>query len=263
MQIARQVWPRDPPNPLQYQHTKLNREEGGPIGYAVASAAYIGRMYMRGEGVKSDIPTAKMWFERGTEQGDRECQNGLGIIYRDGLMPNSKPDLKTALTLFTAAAAQELAEAEVNLGKYHYSMSFVMLGQPGTSMLIPTSGRGELQTATAFFESAIRHGSPFEAYFYLGEIYATQVSTPGMLSHHVSSACAMAVSFFKVVAERGAWDDDIMRDAEMAWQGTEQGKEVAMLKWWIAAERGIEISQSNLAFILDQGQQLGQVQHSN
>ncbi|TFK74016.1 HCP-like protein [Pluteus cervinus] len=234
LSIARQVWPRDPLNPLQYQHTKLNREEGGPVGYAAASAAYIGRMYLRGEGVKQDVATAKMWFERGMEQGDRECQNSLGIIYRDGLLPGSKPDLKTALTYFTAAAAQELAEAEVNLAKYHYS-------------------RGEIQHATAFFESAVRHGSPFEAYFYLGEVYTSQVSSPDMLSHHISSSCAMAVSFHKLVAERGAWDDDIMREAEIAWQsGTDQGKEVAMLKWWIAAERGIEIAQNNLAFVLDQ-----------
>lgn len=64
----------------------------------------------------------------------------------------------------------------------------------------------------------------------------------------------MAVSFHKLVAERGVWDDDLVRDGELAWtSGTDRGKEIAMLKWWIAAERGHEIAQNNLAYVLDQG----------
>ena len=64
----------------------------------------------------------------------------------------------------------------------------------------------------------------------------------------------MAVSFHKLVAERGNWDEDLLRDAEIAWMSTaEHGKEIAMLKWWIAAERGSEIAQNNLAYVMDQG----------
>src|SRR6266540_2719102 len=77
--ITRKVWPNDPPNPL------MSKDEHKPVGYAAASAAYLGRMYLRGEGVKTDYTTAKSWFERGADLGDRECHNGLGIIYRDGL----------------------------------------------------------------------------------------------------------------------------------------------------------------------------------
>jgi SEL1 protein len=76
-------------------------------------------MYLRGEGVKTDYVMAKAWFERGAELGDRECHNGLGIIYRDGL--GTKADIKLSFAHFTAAAGQELAEAQVNIGKYHYS----------------------------------------------------------------------------------------------------------------------------------------------
>ena len=65
----------------------------------------------------------------------------------------------------------------------------------------------------------------------------------------------MAVSFYKLVSERGVWDDDLVRDAEAAWlSDSQQEKEMAMLKWRIAAERGSEIAQNNLAYILDQGQ---------
>lgn len=230
--IARQIWPRDPPNPLQYKGT-LSKDDHGPVGYAAASAGYLGRMYLRGEGVKADPAVAKMWFERGAEHGDRESHNGLGIIYRDGF-PGLKPDLKIAMAHFGVAAGQELAEAQVNMGKYHYD-------------------RGELEVATTYFETAVRYGSPFEAYYYLGEISAAQASSPGILPHIASSSCAMAVSFYKLVSERGVWDDDLLRDAEIAWMSaSDHGKEIAMLKWRIAAERGSEIAQNNLAYVLDQ-----------
>jgi len=66
-------------------------------------------------------------------------------------------------------------------------------------------------------------------------------------------ACSMAASFFKVVTERGSWEEDLIREGEEAWEaGTQSAKQLAMLKWWIAAERGIEIGQNNLAFVLDQ-----------
>lgn len=38
-------------------------------------------------------------------------------------MNGLKPDMKKALAYFSAAAGQELAEAQVNLGKYHYCES--------------------------------------------------------------------------------------------------------------------------------------------
>lgn len=66
-----------------------------------------------------------MWFERGAEAGDRECHNGLGVIWRDGLV-QGRTDEKKALSFFSAAAAQELAEAQVNLGKHSFS-EFLLL----------------------------------------------------------------------------------------------------------------------------------------
>jgi len=115
--IARQAWPTDPPD---LRHVPFpSREEAGHVGFAAASAAYIGRMFLRGEGVKTDHRMAKLWFERGAEFGDRECHNGLGIIHRDGLI-TGKGDIQKAIGHFTVAAGQELAEAQVNLGKHHY-----------------------------------------------------------------------------------------------------------------------------------------------
>ena len=118
LQIARQIWPHDPSSKSTPPKDEL------AVSFAAASAGYLGRMYLRGEGVKADPETAKMWFERGAEHGDRESHNGLGIIYRDGLIPGSKADIKKALHHFKVAAEQELPEAQVHLGKYHYGISF-------------------------------------------------------------------------------------------------------------------------------------------
>lgn len=96
-------------------------------GYAAKSAAYLGRMYLRGEGVKQDHAMAMMWFERGAEFEERECHNMLGVMWRDGLV-SGRQDMKKAFEHFSKAASHEfpLAEAHVNLGKYHYSeWSFV------------------------------------------------------------------------------------------------------------------------------------------
>ena len=89
------------------------------MAYAAASAGYLGRMYLRGEGVKQDFALAKMWFDRGAEYKDKECFNGLGIMWRDGLI-DGKKDMKKAVQYFGIAANQELAEAQVHIGKYHF-----------------------------------------------------------------------------------------------------------------------------------------------
>lgn len=112
MAIARLLWPLD-------GNKKLDVDDQTTY-YAAQSACYLGRMLLRGEGVRQDFKLAKMWFDRGAEYGDRECHNGLGIIWRDGLGVGKKDETK-AFTNFSMAAGQDLAEAQVNLGKYYYS----------------------------------------------------------------------------------------------------------------------------------------------
>ena len=114
--------------------------------------------------------------------------------------------------------------------------------------------QNELKQAAVYFEAAIRSGSPFEAYYYLADIQSSIARNPATPAEIAGSSCAVAVSFNKIVAERGLWNDNLLEEAEIAWStGTDRGKELAMLKWWIAAERGFETAQNNLAFVLDQG----------
>ena len=241
--IARQVWPSDSGD------GQGRREETGPVGLAASAAGYLGRMYLRGEGVHVDFKLAKLWFERGAAYNDKECHNGLGIMWRDGLV-DGRQDSKAAFTHFAIAAGQDLAEAQVNLGKHHYRECIDTDSDPTLTPL--QSERGDAKLAITYFEAAMRHGSPFEAFYYLAKTQAAQMKNlPASLK---PGACSIAASFFKVVAERGSWDESLIRGGEKDWEmGTPSGKQLAMLKWWIAAERGYEIGQNNMAFVLDQG----------
>lgn len=111
-----------------------------------------------------------------------------------------------------------------------------------------------MKLAITHFENALRNGSPFEAYYYLAQFQARTMRASGYPRHITSSACSVAASFYKVVAERGVWDVDLISQANIAWaSGNDRNKEIAMLQWWIAAERGYEPAQNNLAYVLDQG----------
>lgn len=51
-------------------------------------------------------------------QGDHQCQNGLGLMFRDGLGVHR--DLNKAFAYFKAAAAENLVEAQINLARLYY-----------------------------------------------------------------------------------------------------------------------------------------------
>lgn len=75
-----------------------------------------------------------------------------------------------------------------------------------------------------------------------------------------------------MVAERGCWKEDLLTEADALWHAGEtkrrnkggstrslrlsdltREQHEAMLRWFIAAERGYEIAQNNIAWVLDQG----------
>ena len=57
--------------------------------------------------------------------------------------------------------------------------------------------------------------------------------------------------FFKAVAEKGDWEDPTIREAEAAfYEGDMEG---AFLRYLFSAERGIELAQTNAAWLIDRG----------
>jgi len=110
--------------------------------------------------------------------------------------------------------------------------------------------RGELQQAFQYFEVAIRHGSPFEAFHLLAQIHATTARLPAHAGGE-KGHCGVSVAYYKLVSERGSWQDSLISDGDRAWARGDE--ETAFVKWLIAAETGSEVGQNNVAFLLDQG----------
>ncbi len=63
--------------------------------------------------------------------------------------------------------------------------------------------------------------------------------------------CGVSVAWYKLVAERGCWEDDFIGEAHRAWARGEEDN--AVLGWWVAGEMGYEAAQNNVAFLLDKG----------
>ncbi|PVF93989.1 HCP-like protein [Serendipita vermifera] len=233
LKVARKVWPRD--NPSKPHALKITDVDVTDSYFAVLSANFLGRMHLRGEGVRQDVKVAKMWFDRAAKEGDKEALNALGIIYRDGLLDGQVKD-EAALVQFGRAAAQDLPEALVNVGKLYYA-------------------KGNMGHAKNYFDLAIRHGSQFEAYYYTATIHANNARNHAQLNPSQSNAgsCPIAVSFYKMVAEKGTWKNNILAEAEKYWNSPDPSlREGAVVRWQIAADRGVEVAQNNLAYILEE-----------
>ncbi|KAI9875416.1 MAG: ERAD-associated protein, partial [Watsoniomyces obsoletus] len=101
MKVARVYWGKD---------GKVNQKLPSNLeGWAGKAAAYIGRMFLRGEGMEQNYEKAVTWLRRGIANGDSYAQYHLGIMYRDGLgLPK---DGIRAATYLKVAAEQGLAVA--------------------------------------------------------------------------------------------------------------------------------------------------------
>ena len=86
----------------------------------------------------------------------------------------------------------------------------------------------------------MRHGSPFEVFYYLAKIQVAQIKiVPASLK---PGACSIATTFFKVVAasERGPWGSNLIQERGEAWEtGTPSGKQPAMLNGGLPLSVGL------------------------
>ncbi|KAI1487999.1 hypothetical protein F5X96DRAFT_647558 [Biscogniauxia mediterranea] len=190
--------------------------------FASKAAGYIGRMWLRGEGVKQDFKNAQRWFERGIKHGDAQSQWGLGLMYLHGYgVPKNIP---RATELFKASADQDFSLAHVALGALHLDQ-----GTPD-----------DLKIANSYFEAAVRWAN-IEAQYYLAE----------MIHHGAGQdkTCGMAMAYYKKVAERA---EPLVSSWTEANQAYEDGDyELALLDYVMAAEQGYEKAQNNVAYMLD------------
>ncbi|CAO0800285.1 unnamed protein product [Mucor circinelloides] len=196
---------------------KIPAKNSKAIGQA---AGYLGLMYWRGEGVKADEKTAHKWFQLGVELGDSTSQNNLGMMYLDGIVVARNRD--KAIEYFKKAAGQENPNAQVNLAM-EYAQS-----------------EASMPLAIGLFTKAA------DAKHLLAYWYLAHMNEQGMTPR---PSCRVAVSYYKAIAERGDWLNPTVEDAYAAY--LKKDKEGALLNYMLAAERGYEVAQSNVAYLLD------------
>ncbi|KAF2758614.1 HCP-like protein [Pseudovirgaria hyperparasitica] len=189
---------------------------------ASKAAGYIGRMYMRGEGVEQRFDIAQTWFKRGVSNGDALSQYHMGLMYLHGW--EVPQDAVKAAEYFLPAADQDLASAQVKLGA-------LFLDQ------------GDVVTASKYFELAARNGH-IEAFYYLGDLSLQGVGR--------DKNCGMAAVYYKIVAEKA---ESIHSSFEEANEAYEVGDlQTALVGYMMAAEQGFESAQANVAYLLDRAQ---------
>ncbi len=211
MKVARAYWGKD---------GKVNPKAPKGIERVAAKAAsYIGRMFLRGEGMEQNFEKAAMWFKRGISNGDSFAQYHMGLMYRDGLgVPR---DGIRAGTYLKAAAEQSLPIAQSALG-------VLFLDQ------------GDIDTAGRYFELAASAGV-IEAFYYLAELTNQGVGR--------ERNCGLASVYYKLVAERAEVLHSSFGEANAAFdRGDWERALVASIK---AAEAGYESAQANVAYLLD------------
>ncbi|KAL1612879.1 ERAD-associated protein [Paraconiothyrium brasiliense] len=187
---------------------------------APKAAGYLGRMFLRGEGMQQSFPIAKTWFNRGVEHGDALSQYSLGLMYLDGLGVPKNP--VKAADLFKAAADQGLAVAQVRIGA-------LFLDQ------------GDVSVAIKYFELA-SHSGHLEAYYYLAELTNLGVGR--------DKSCLVASAHYKIVAEKAETVSTSFPEANEAYHNGDL--ETALVGYMMAAEQGFETGQANVAYLLDQ-----------
>ena len=189
---------------------------------AAKAAGFIGRMYLRGDGVRQNYERARTWFERGMKLGDAQSRYGMGLMLLNGL--GVKENVQRASELFQAAASSDFAPAQVEIGRLY----------------LDQGDADDVRIAGNFFELAARHGN-IEAHYYLAE----------MIHHGVGreKVCSMALGYYKSVAEKAEPLISSWADANDAYAAGDY--EVAFLEYLMAAEQGYERAQNNVAYLLD------------
>ncbi|KAG5989986.1 hypothetical protein E4U43_004390 [Claviceps pusilla] len=214
LQVTSRYWKKD--------GRLVDNIKPGTDKIAAKAAGFIGRMYLRGDGLPQNFKQAKAWFERGIKLRDAQSHYGMGLMLLNGL--GGKENVKRASDLFQSAASSDYAPAQVEIGRLYLDQ-----GEPE-----------DLRVASDYFELAARYDS-LEAYYYLAE----------MTYHGVGreKTCRLALAYYKNVAEKAEPLVSSWADANEAYDAGDY--DVAFLEYLMAAEQGYEQAQNNVAYMLD------------
>ncbi|KAL2755015.1 hypothetical protein ACRALDRAFT_1034909, partial [Sodiomyces alcalophilus JCM 7366] len=213
--VAKRYWRKD--------GRVIENHKPGIEKVAGRSAGYIGRMYLRGDGVEQSLEQAHRWFTRGISHGDPQSQYGMGLMKLHGYGKAPK-NIRLAMDLFKAAAEQDYGPAQVEMGVLY----------------LDQGGLEDVRIASNYFELAARYNL-IEANYYLAE----------MSFHGVGrdKTCSVALNYYKSVAEKAEPLVSTWAEANQAYEAGDV--ELAFLQYVLTAEQGYERAQNNAAYLLD------------
>ncbi|KAF4753284.1 Sel-1 suppressor of lin-12-like, partial [Perkinsus olseni] len=183
------------------------------------SQALLGYMYCLGLGVEADVGRARAFFSAAADQGDALGLNGLGYLNFEAR------EYDDAFSNFNKSAIKGSADGMFNLASLY-------LTGTGTVQSFPT--------AFMWYAQALERGHTPAAY----ALAIMHLNGVGKLYMD----CQMAVKLLKEVVERGDWVTDTL-DAAYAQKAVDS--RASALSFLQLAEAGHEVSQSNLAHLLD------------
>ena len=202
----------------------LQAAEGGDA----RAMSMLGHMSETGIHVAQNNKTALGWYHKANNKGYAGASTGLGIMHMQGM--GVKKNYTTALKFFTEASEKGNAEAHYNLGAmYIDGVGVVQDNSKALQHFAVAAGEGHL---LALYNLAVMHHNG------LG----------------TSRSCDLAVQYLKNVVERGGWMG-VMANASKHFDNDEFDR--ALRLYMLAADQGVEMAQSNAAFILDSGLALG------
>ncbi|ESP02809.1 hypothetical protein LOTGIDRAFT_110816, partial [Lottia gigantea] len=207
---------------IQALHYFLMAAESGNAN----AMAYLGKMYVEDSpAVVQNNKTALHYFKLAADKGNPVGQSGLGMMHLHGRGVDK--DQTKAFRFFSLAADQGWVDGQLQLGIMYFSGQGV---------------RRDYKLAVKYFTLASQGGHVL-AYYNLAQMHATGT---GVLRN-----CHTAVELYKNVAERGKWSEMLM-DAHKLYK--EGHVDNALNKYLFLAELGYEVAQSNVAYLLDQGE---------
>eukprot|EP00936_MAST-01D_sp_MAST-1D-sp1_P001192 g1192.t1 len=239
---------RDTARALDFFERAIAKGETAALGSA-------GHFYADGRGVNKNTSKARELFEKGAKDGHSGAQNGLGVMHArgEGGLPRdraaatkyfklaSEHGNKDALynmgvLLLRALRDRRRRQKRVRSGDADSPLAWAVPGSDGDS---EAEGAVNFVKAFQYFSLAAQQGHTMSL-FQLAQMNQHGLGT--------ARSCPSATRLFKAVAERGSAIVE-MRRALRAFLDGEYG--VAAVLYGLAAHKGIEMAQSNAAWIYD------------
>ncbi|GAX75411.1 hypothetical protein CEUSTIGMA_g2855.t1 [Chlamydomonas eustigma] len=191
----------------------------------VDAMAHLGHMFANGYGAKKSYETAFSWLKLAADKESASGQFGLACLYLYG--HHVEEDQEMAYKLMLKAAGQGHAEANFFIGIMHHKGLGVR--------------RKNIQKAFQYYVAAAQAGHVPAMY----NAAMMQLSGKGTVK-----SCKSAVGLLKQLAERSPEAAALQKGHEYFFQSDYN---LALLSYLEAAEMGMELGQSNAAWLLHRG----------